>query len=83
MFVSQYWTMNENFVIGTKIYVFFFPSYMVRKLYAFVHNECAAENRDSIMNQEVLLPGKIYQLVLMVSSCFFLPFLLVILMLYR
>ncbi|CAE1267736.1 DNA-directed RNA polymerase I subunit rpa2,DNA-directed RNA polymerase I subunit RPA2,Probable DNA-directed RNA polymerase I subunit RPA2,DNA-directed RNA polymerase I subunit RPA135 [Acanthosepion pharaonis] len=39
--------------------------YMIQKLYAFVQNECAAENRDSIMNQEVLQPGKIYQIILM------------------
>ncbi|XP_072029490.1 LOW QUALITY PROTEIN: DNA-directed RNA polymerase I subunit RPA2-like [Amphiura filiformis] len=37
---------------------------MARKLFAFVRGECAAENADSPMNQEVLLAGHLYQMVL-------------------
>ncbi|XP_029641029.1 DNA-directed RNA polymerase I subunit RPA2 isoform X1 [Octopus sinensis] len=38
--------------------------YLVKKLYAFVRGECAADNRDSIINHEVLDAGRLYSLVL-------------------
>ncbi|XP_005098273.1 DNA-directed RNA polymerase I subunit RPA2 [Aplysia californica] len=38
--------------------------YMTRKLFAFVNGECAAENPDNPMFQEVLLPGHLLQMVL-------------------
>ncbi len=39
---------------------------MARKLFAFVRGECAAENADSPSNQEILLAGHLYQMVLKV-----------------
>ncbi|XP_002742157.1 DNA-directed RNA polymerase I subunit RPA2-like [Saccoglossus kowalevskii] len=38
--------------------------YMVRKLFAFANGECAAENADSTMNQEVLMGGHLYLMYL-------------------
>jgi len=38
--------------------------YMTRKLFAFVNGECAAENPDNPMFQEVLLPGHLLQMFL-------------------
>ncbi|XP_054714487.1 DNA-directed RNA polymerase I subunit RPA2-like [Uloborus diversus] len=38
--------------------------FMVKKLFAVVKNECALESPDNPMNQEVLLPGHLYLLVL-------------------
>lgn len=34
--------------------------HMLRKLYAFVQGKCRADNPDSFMNQELLLPGHLY-----------------------
>lgn len=34
--------------------------HMLRKLYAFVQGRCRADNPDSFMNQELLLPGHLY-----------------------
>lgn len=39
-------------------------TFMARKLFAFTQSECAAENADSPMNQEVLLAGHLYLMVL-------------------
>ncbi|XP_063964205.1 DNA-directed RNA polymerase I subunit RPA2-like [Lytechinus pictus] len=39
-------------------------TFMARKLFAFTQGECAAENADSPMNQEVLLAGHLYLMVL-------------------
>ncbi|XP_071484043.1 DNA-directed RNA polymerase I subunit RPA2-like [Diadema antillarum] len=39
-------------------------TFMTRKLFAFTQGECAAENADSPMNQEVLLAGHLYLMVL-------------------
>ena len=41
---------------------------MARKLYAFASGECMAESADSPMNQEILLGGHFYLMVLKV--CF-------------
>ncbi|CAG5129269.1 unnamed protein product, partial [Candidula unifasciata] len=38
--------------------------YMTQKLFAFVNGECAAENPDNPMFQELLLPGQLMQMVL-------------------
>uniref|UniRef100_A0A2C9JZV8 DNA-directed RNA polymerase subunit beta n=1 Tax=Biomphalaria glabrata TaxID=6526 RepID=A0A2C9JZV8_BIOGL len=38
--------------------------YMTQKLFAFVHGECAAENPDNPMFQELLVPGHLMQMVL-------------------
>nr|XP_042900006.1 DNA-directed RNA polymerase I subunit RPA2 isoform X2 [Parasteatoda tepidariorum] len=38
--------------------------FMVQKLFALVKNECALESPDNPMNQEVLLPGHLFLLVL-------------------
>ncbi|GAB1603047.1 DNA-directed RNA polymerase I subunit RPA2 isoform X1 [Argonauta hians] len=38
--------------------------YMVKKLYSFVRGECVADNRDSIINHEVMDAGRIYSMVL-------------------
>jgi hypothetical protein len=36
---------------------------MIRKLYLFVSGEVVEDNSDSLMNQEVLLPGHLYLMV--------------------
>ncbi|KAH9496230.1 DNA-directed RNA polymerase I subunit RPA2 [Bulinus truncatus] len=38
--------------------------YMTQKLFAFVHGECAEENPDNPMFQELLVPGHLMQMVL-------------------
>ena len=42
-------------------------SFMTRKLYALVSGKCAAESADSPSNQEILLGGHFYLMVLKVS----------------
>jgi DNA-directed RNA polymerase I subunit RPA2 len=42
--------------------------FMARKLYAFASGECMAESADSPMNQEILLGGHLYLMVLKVCS---------------
>ena len=37
---------------------------MTEKLYALINNEIQADNLDSLMNQEVLLPGHLYMMML-------------------
>lgn len=41
--------------------------FMIQKLFALVRNECAVESPDNPMNQEILLPGHFYMIVLKVS----------------
>jgi DNA-directed RNA polymerase I subunit RPA2 len=36
---------------------------MMRKLYALVNGECAEDNQDAVVNQEVLLAGQLYGLI--------------------
>lgn len=40
---------------------------MIRKLYAVANGECLVESQDSPMNQEILLGGHMYLMVLKVS----------------
>ena len=50
--------------------------FMARKLYAFASGECMAESADSPMNQEILLGGHLYLMVLKVcfqEVCFLFP----------
>ena len=42
-------------------------SFMTRKLYALASSKCAAESADSPSNQEILLGGHFYLMVLKVS----------------
>ena len=37
---------------------------MLRKLYALVSRECCVDNSDSPQNQEVLLPGSLYGMII-------------------
>ena len=37
---------------------------MTEKLYALINNEIQPDNLDSLMNQEVLLPGHLYMMML-------------------
>lgn len=37
---------------------------MLRKLYALVSKECCVDNPDSPQNQEVLLPGSLYGMII-------------------
>ena len=37
---------------------------MTEKLYALINNEIQADNLDSLMNQEVILPGHLYMMML-------------------
>lgn len=37
---------------------------MLRKLYALVSKKCCADNPDSPQNQEVLLPGSLYGMII-------------------
>ena len=39
-------------------------SFMLRKLYALVSKECCIDNPDSPQNQEVLLPGSLYGMII-------------------
>jgi DNA-directed RNA polymerase I subunit RPA2 len=39
-------------------------SFMLRKLYALVSKECCVDNPDSPQNQEVLLPGSLYGMII-------------------
>ena len=43
-------------------------SFMTRKLYALSSGKCAAESADSPSNQEILLGGHFYLMVLKVSG---------------
>jgi DNA-directed RNA polymerase I subunit RPA2 len=38
--------------------------FMVRKLYALVEGECAIDNPDAVQNQEILLPGLLYGMII-------------------
>ncbi|KAL2355576.1 hypothetical protein BJ546DRAFT_635854 [Cryomyces antarcticus] len=38
--------------------------FMTRKLYALVEGECAVDNPDAVQNQEILLPGFLYGMIL-------------------
>ncbi|OQO04005.1 DNA-directed RNA polymerase I subunit RPA2 [Cryoendolithus antarcticus] len=38
--------------------------FMVRKLYALVEGECAIDNPDAVQNQEILLPGALYGMII-------------------
>lgn len=38
--------------------------FMIRKLYALVQGECAVDNPDAASNQEILLPGSLYGMIL-------------------
>lgn len=38
--------------------------FMIRKLYALVEGECAVDNPDAVQNQEVLLGGQLYGMIL-------------------
>lgn len=38
--------------------------FMIRKLYALVEGECAVDNPDAASNQEILLPGALYGMIL-------------------
>ena len=44
---------------------------MTQKLFAFANDKCAPESPDNPMNQEILLGGHIYLLVLKVSTVLF------------
>lgn len=37
--------------------------FMTRKLYALVEGECAVDNPDAVQNQEILLPGHLYGMI--------------------
>jgi len=37
---------------------------MTEKLYALINNEIQPDNLDSLMNQEVLLPGHLYMMMM-------------------
>lgn len=49
---------------------------MIKKLFALVKNECALETPDNPMNQEILLPGHLYMIVLKVCVFCFSNFML-------
>ena len=38
--------------------------FMIRKLYCLVNGECAADNPDTVSNQEILLPGFLYGMII-------------------
>lgn len=38
--------------------------FMIRKLYALVEGDCAVDNPDAVSNQEVLLPGTLYGMII-------------------
>lgn len=38
--------------------------FMIRKLYALVQGECAVDNPDAASNQEILLPGSLYGMII-------------------
>lgn len=38
--------------------------FMTRKLYALVEGECAVDNPDAVSNQEILLPGALYGMII-------------------
>ncbi|GAM85558.1 hypothetical protein ANO11243_035650 [Dothideomycetidae sp. 11243] len=38
--------------------------FMIRKLYALVEGECAVDNPDAVQNQEILLPGFLYGMII-------------------
>ncbi len=42
---------------------------MIKKLYALALEKCAVESADNPMNQELLLGGHFYLMVLKVSTC--------------
>ena len=42
---------------------------MTQKLFALANEKCAAETPDNPMNQEILLGGHVYLLVLKVKRC--------------
>jgi len=44
--------------------IIYIVSFMVRKLYALVAGECCADDPDSPQNQEVLLGGHLYGMVI-------------------
>ena len=50
--------------------------FMARKLYALALGRCAAESEDSPSNQEVLLGGHLYLMVLKVMCFLILPVIL-------
>ena len=47
-----------------------FQRFMAKKLYAFASGECMAESADSPMNQEILLGGHFYLMVLKVLGLY-------------
>ena len=38
--------------------------FMIRKLYTLVAGDCSADNPDALSNQEVLLPGFLYGMII-------------------
>ena len=47
--------------------ILFFNRYMTQKLYSLVNDKCAVESPDNPMNQELLLGGHLYLMVIKVG----------------
>ncbi len=58
--------INDNICVHLKNYNDKFNTLivMILKLYALVSDEIAPDNLDSLQNQEVLLPGHLYTMLL-------------------
>ncbi len=60
------WTEKEVVQLLLLLLLFWLLSFMSRKLYALAAGQCAAESVDSPSNQEILLGGHLYLMVLKV-----------------
>lgn len=58
--------LNENICVHLKVNSDKFNTIcvMIDKLYALVSDQISPDNLDALMNQEVLLPGHLYQMIL-------------------
>lgn len=55
---------NQNVTRAQDYDKFRMLMYMIRKLYALVAGDCAPDNPDAVSNQEILLPGFLYGMIL-------------------
>ncbi|OKL61570.1 DNA-directed RNA polymerase I subunit RPA2 [Talaromyces atroroseus] len=55
---------NQNVTTTQDYDKFKLLQFMIRKLYAFVAGDCAADNPDAVSNQEILLGGYVYGMLL-------------------
>lgn len=55
---------NQNVTEAQDYDKFRMLMYMIRKLYALVAGDCAPDNPDAVSNQEILLPGFLYGMIL-------------------